>query len=63
MVFALLLFAVLFHSVTEELSGNHSTRLELILLPTLGTLAAVTCIIAFGIVWRKKKARKLGNIL
>ncbi|QCE09592.1 serine/threonine-protein kinase PBS1 [Vigna unguiculata] len=43
----------------EELSGNHSTRLELILLPTLGTLAAVTCIIAFGIVWRKKKARKL----
>ncbi|WVY99456.1 hypothetical protein V8G54_025526 [Vigna mungo] len=42
----------------EEPSGNHSTRLELILSATLGSLAAVTCIIAFGIVWRKKKSLK-----
>ncbi|XP_014501568.1 G-type lectin S-receptor-like serine/threonine-protein kinase At4g03230 isoform X2 [Vigna radiata var. radiata] len=45
-------------SCTQEQSGNHSTRLELILLATLGSLAAVTCIIAFGIVWRKKKSLK-----
>ncbi|KAG2371647.1 G-type lectin S-receptor-like serine/threonine-protein [Vigna angularis] len=42
----------------EEQPGNHSTRLELILLATLGSLAAVTCIIAFGIVWRKKNSLK-----
>ncbi|WVY99461.1 hypothetical protein V8G54_025531 [Vigna mungo] len=40
----------------EERSGNNSTQLELILLATLSSLAAVTCIIAFGIVWRKKNA-------
>ncbi|KAK7335541.1 hypothetical protein VNO80_27442 [Phaseolus coccineus] len=38
--------------------GNHSTRLKLILLVTLGSLATVACITAFGIVWKKKKARK-----
>ncbi|ESW03779.1 hypothetical protein PHAVU_011G041400 [Phaseolus vulgaris] len=43
----------------EAPSGNHSTRLKLILLVTLGSLATVACITAFGIVWKKKKALKL----
>ncbi|XP_068500154.1 G-type lectin S-receptor-like serine/threonine-protein kinase At4g03230 isoform X4 [Phaseolus vulgaris] len=43
----------------EEPSGNHSTLLELILLVTLCSLATVACITGFGIVWKKKKARKL----
>ncbi|WVY99460.1 hypothetical protein V8G54_025530 [Vigna mungo] len=42
----------------EEPSGNDSTLLKLILLASVGSLAAVTCIIAFGIVWRKKKAHR-----
>ncbi|XP_068500153.1 G-type lectin S-receptor-like serine/threonine-protein kinase At4g03230 isoform X3 [Phaseolus vulgaris] len=44
---------------TQEPSGNHSTLLELILLVTLCSLATVACITGFGIVWKKKKARKL----
>jgi len=56
-------FEDFFLSVTEAPSGNHSTRLKLILLVTLGSLATVACITAFGIVWKKKKALKLGNNL
>jgi len=56
-------FEDFFLSVTEEPSGNHSTLLELILLVTLCSLATVACITGFGIVWKKKKARKLGNNL